>query len=111
MALPVNVGQIVTDGFWGAASALLTQAIVDYTNMPFLAEPAVIGTGMNNAELFLNLTGGLALAGGLFSLVSKKKLIGGADKNLIGFGGGVLLGTKAYPTLVAPLIGQVPSVV
>ena len=110
MALPVNVTQVASDALLSGAGAWGLQAVTDYFNIPFLSSPAVFGVGMNNAELLLNATGGLAVAGAIFSLISKRKLIGTSDKNLLGTGLGLLLATATYNQIVAPFVNQVPTV-
>lgn len=104
MGLPVNVGQVVTDAFMTGIAAGALDMIVEISNTPFLNQPAVIGTGMTNVELLLYGTGGLALAGSLFSMLSKHKLLGGAEKNALGAGLGLVFGTFIYENQISKLI-------
>jgi len=96
MALPINVGQVASDAFMSGLGAVAVDAFTELTNAPFLNQPSVVGTGMTNVELLLYGTGGLAVASSLFSMVTKHKLLGGAEKNAFGYGLGLLFGTWLY---------------
>ena len=104
MALPINVGQVASDAFMSGLGAVAVDAFTEVTNAPFLNQPAVIGTGMTNVELLLYGTGALALAGAVFSMVSKRKLLGGAEKNAFGYGIGLIFGTYLYESQISKFV-------
>lgn len=104
MALPLNVGQVASDAFISGLGAIAVDAFTEVTNTPFLNQPAVVGTGMTNVELLLYGSGALALAGSLFSLVTKKKLLGGAEKNAFGYGVGLIFGTFLYESQLSKFV-------
>jgi hypothetical protein len=104
MAFPINAGQVATDAFMSGLGAAAVDAFVEVTNAPFLNQPAVVGQGMTNVELLLYGSGALALAGSIFSLVSKRKLLGGAESNAFGYGIGLIFGTFFYENQLSKLI-------
>ena len=104
MALPINVGQVAGDALIAGTGSAILDAFVEITNTPFLNAPSVVGTGMTNVELLLYGTGGLALAGSIFSMITKKKLLGGAEKNAFGFGLGTIFGTFAYENYLSKYV-------
>ena len=104
MALPINVGQVASDAFMSGLGSAALDAFVEVTNTPFLNQPSVVGTGMTNVELLLYGTGGLALAGSIFSMITKKKLLGGAEKNAFGYGLGIVFGTWLYENQLSKFV-------
>ena len=104
MALPINAGQFISDAAIAAGAAAIIDAGTELSNAPFLNSPSVIGTGMTNVELLLYGAGALGAVGAALSMLTKKKLLGGAEKNVLGSSIGLIAGTFLYETQLSKFV-------
>lgn len=101
-----NLGQQLTNGLMATLASAGIDGLVETAQLPFLNDPAPIGErgNLSMSELLLYGSGAVLFTFGLFSFITKKKILGlGPDS--VGTGGGAIAGTWLWNNYISQAVG------